>query len=151
MTVEYNKGTACPILLRTKESAVALTMDSAKKLQADLAKVIERAEKEPEISEFEFALRNAMSDTVALSEDREDYEVSEICDKQAKKYSAELLALAKQQLLQSWELLTQEHHEKDIISLIESRIGEILGDAQPAPVLRAELQEMINKIKEDKK
>ena len=96
-----------------------MTMDSAKKLQADLAKVIERAEKEPEISEFEFALRNAMSDTVALSEDREDYEVSEICDKQAKKYSAELLALAKQQLLQSGELLTQEHHEKLMETLRE--------------------------------
>ena len=41
-----------------------------------------------------------------------------------------------------------EQAEKGIISLIESRIGEILGDAQPAPVLRAELQEMINKIKE---
>lgn len=39
-----------------------------------------------------------------------------------------------------------EHAEKDIISLIESRIGEILGDAQPAPVLRAELRELINKI-----
>lgn len=38
--------------------------------------------------------------------------------------------------------------EKDIISLIESRIGEILGDAQPAPVLRAELQELISKIEE---
>lgn len=41
-----------------------------------------------------------------------------------------------------------EQAEKDIISLIESRIGEILGDAQPAPVLRAELRELINKIKE---
>lgn len=41
-----------------------------------------------------------------------------------------------------------EQAEEDIISLIESRIGEILGDALPAPVLRAELQEMINKIKE---
>ena len=41
-----------------------------------------------------------------------------------------------------------EQAEKDIISLIESRIGEILGDAQPAPVLRAELREIINKIKE---
>lgn len=41
-----------------------------------------------------------------------------------------------------------EQAEKDIISLIESRIGEILGDAQPAPVLRAELQELITKIKE---
>ena len=39
-----------------------------------------------------------------------------------------------------------EQAEKDIISLIESRIGEILGDAQPAPVLRAELRELINKI-----
>lgn len=38
--------------------------------------------------------------------------------------------------------------EKDIIALIESRIGEILGDAQPAPVLRAELRELIDKIKE---
>ena len=41
-----------------------------------------------------------------------------------------------------------EQAEKDIISLIESRIGEILGDAQPAPVLRAELRELINKIEE---
>ena len=41
-----------------------------------------------------------------------------------------------------------EQAEKDIISLIESRIGEILGDAQPAPVLRIELRELINKIKE---
>lgn len=41
-----------------------------------------------------------------------------------------------------------EQAEKDIISLIESRIGEILGDAQPAPVLRAELRELIDKIKE---
>ena len=41
-----------------------------------------------------------------------------------------------------------EQAEKDIISLIEYRIGEILGDAQPAPVLRAELRELINKIKE---
>lgn len=41
-----------------------------------------------------------------------------------------------------------EQREKGIISLIESRIREILGDAQPAPVLRAELRELINKIKE---
>lgn len=37
--------------------------------------------------------------------------------------------------------------EKDIISLIESRISEILGDAQPNPVLRIELQGIIDKIK----
>ena len=37
--------------------------------------------------------------------------------------------------------------EKDIISLIESRIGEILGDAQPNPVLRMELRGIIDKIK----
>ena len=44
-----------------------------------------------------------------------------------------------------------EQAEKDFISLIESRIGEILGDAQPAPVLRAELQELIKRIKEEQK
>lgn len=41
-----------------------------------------------------------------------------------------------------------EQAEKDIISLIESRISEIQGDAQPRPVLRAELRELITKIKE---
>jgi len=40
-----------------------------------------------------------------------------------------------------------EQAEKDIISLIESRISEILGDAQPNPVLRVELQELIERIK----
>ena len=40
-----------------------------------------------------------------------------------------------------------EQSEKDIISLIESRISEILGDAQPAPLLRIELRELITKIK----
>lgn len=41
-----------------------------------------------------------------------------------------------------------EQSEQDIISLIESRIAEIMGDAQPAPILRIELIELINKIKE---
>ena len=40
-----------------------------------------------------------------------------------------------------------EQAEKGIISLIECRIGEILGDAQPNPVLRMELQGIIDKIK----
>ena len=39
--------------------------------------------------------------------------------------------------------------EKDILSLIESRISEIIGDAQPKPALRAELEELINRIKDD--
>ena len=34
-----------------------------------------------------------------------------------------------------------------ILALIESRLSEIIGDAQPNPALRAELQELINKIK----
>lgn len=42
-----------------------------------------------------------------------------------------------------------EQAEVDIIALIESRISEILGDAQPKPALRAELQEIIKRIKED--
>ena len=39
----------------------------------------------------------------------------------------------------------------DIVALIESRITEILGDAQPAPILRAELRELIERIKEENK
>ena len=37
--------------------------------------------------------------------------------------------------------------EKDIIDTIQSRISEIVGDAQPKPTLRAELQELLTKIK----
>lgn len=42
-----------------------------------------------------------------------------------------------------------EQAEKDISALIESRLSEILGDAQPKPILRAELQELITKIKNE--
>lgn len=42
-----------------------------------------------------------------------------------------------------------EAAEKDILAIIESRISEIIGDAQPKPAMRMELQELINKIKEE--
>ena len=42
-----------------------------------------------------------------------------------------------------------EQAEKDILSLIESRISEIIGDAQPKPALRAELEELIKRIKDE--
>ena len=42
-----------------------------------------------------------------------------------------------------------EQAEKDIISLAESRLSELLGDAQPTPILRYELQDLIKKIKEE--
>lgn len=35
---------------------------------------------------------------------------------------------------------------EDVRSTIQSRIDEILGDAQPVPILRMELQELIKKI-----
>lgn len=53
--------------------------------------------------------------------------------------------LAKRQIYQGG----YEQAEEDIISLIESRLSELLGDAQPTPALRAELQDLIKKIKED--
>ena len=42
-----------------------------------------------------------------------------------------------------------EQAEKDIITLIESRLSELFGDAQPTPILRYELQDLIKKIKEE--
>lgn len=36
--------------------------------------------------------------------------------------------------------------QQDIIAIIQSRIDEILGDAQPNPILRIELHELIKKI-----
>ena len=42
-----------------------------------------------------------------------------------------------------------EWQKEKIITLIQSRFSEIIGDAQPKPALRAELRELIEKIKED--
>ena len=44
-----------------------------------------------------------------------------------------------------------EQAEKDIVSIIESRLAELLGDAQPTPILRYELRDLIKKIKEEEK
>jgi len=44
-----------------------------------------------------------------------------------------------------------EQAENDIISIIGIRLSEIVGDAQPKPALRAELEELIKRIKEAKK
>lgn len=44
-----------------------------------------------------------------------------------------------------------EQAEKDIIEMIWWRISEIIGDAQPKPALRAELEELIKRITEAKK
>lgn len=41
--------------------------------------------------------------------------------------------------------------ENDIISIIGIRLSEIIGDAQPKPALRAELEELIKRITEDNK
>lgn len=41
-----------------------------------------------------------------------------------------------------------EQAEKDTISLIESRLSELLGDAQPTPILRYELLDLVKKIKD---
>ena len=42
-----------------------------------------------------------------------------------------------------------EKAEKETIAIIESRLSELLGDAQPTPILRHELQDLIKKIKEN--
>lgn len=41
-----------------------------------------------------------------------------------------------------------EQAQQDIIAIIHSRIDEILGDAQPASILRVELQELIKNIEQ---
>lgn len=42
-----------------------------------------------------------------------------------------------------------EQAEKDILAIIESRLSEIIGDAQPRPALRAELEGLIKQIKDE--
>ena len=45
-------------------------------------------------------------------------------------------------------ILGYKQAEKDITTIIESRLSEIIGDAQPKPALRAELEDLITKIKD---
>ena len=40
--------------------------------------------------------------------------------------------------------------KEQMLNIIESRISEIIGDAQPKPAMRIELEELITKIKEEK-
>lgn len=63
---------------------------------------------------------------------RKEYSIGEYCHKQSFKWGFQE---------------GYEQAEKDIIFLLESRIKEIIGDAQPNPVLRIELQGIIDKIK----
>lgn len=50
-------------------------------------------------------------------------------------------------LPRSYFQLGYEQAEEDILVRIRTRLSEIIGDAQPKPALRAELEELINKIK----
>jgi hypothetical protein len=44
-----------------------------------------------------------------------------------------------------------EWQMEQVVTLIESRLAELIGDAQPTPILRTELQEIIQRIKEEEK
>ena len=70
---------------------------------------------EEELTEFESGLFSAFSDGWQQYLGGEEVNVVEW----AKEHSTELLSLAKQQLLQFGELLTQEHHEKLMETLRE--------------------------------
>ena len=48
---------------------------------------------------------------------------------------------ARKRFIEGYEKATQ-----DIIALVQSRLSEIIGDAQPKPILRAELEELIKRI-----
>lgn len=65
---------------------------------------------EPEMSEFEKRLQEVLFEHATTNSSAEE---------KAHQYSSELLAIAKQQLLRSGELLTQEHHEKLMETLRE--------------------------------
>ena len=53
-------------------------------------------------------------------------------------------------LPRSYFQLGYEKAEKDILAIIELRLSEIIGDAQPRPALRAELEELIKRINDGK-
>ena len=56
------------------------------------------------------------------------------------------MSRAEERLMEKQYNLGYKKAQRDIISIIQARLNEIQGDAQPRPVLRMELQELINKI-----
>jgi hypothetical protein len=58
-------------------------------------------------------------------------------------------SIKSQQYIRDYFIEGYEQAEKDILSIIESRLSELLGDAQPTPILRYELMDLVKKIKED--
>ena len=100
ISAKYQSGTSFCIEIFDSTSRTCMTVADAVRLKEELTKAIDDAEKDKkeEPSEFALALRNAMADTIVLAEEKDDDEMSEIADKQAKRYSAELLAIAKEQL-----------------------------------------------------
>lgn len=95
-----------------------MTVADAVRLKEELTKAIDDAENTPEeeMSEMEIRLLSWLSDDTSgeIPMERMKHIV--------KARAAELLSLAKQQLLQSGELLTKEHHEK----LMETQYNETL-------------------------
>lgn len=94
-----------------------MTVADAVRLKEELTRAIDDAEKDKkeELTRFEEGLNAFLFDFVhtTVEEDPTEY---------IKKNSGILLALAKRQLLQTGELLTQEHHEK----LMETQYKETL-------------------------
>ena len=95
MEVEYIKGLGCPVNIIWGKEARAITIKDAKQLQVKLAEVIEQAEREPELSEFEKKLsdviRYAISSSVA--------EPKKLISEFVKEYAAELLDYARKEAL----------------------------------------------------
>lgn len=93
MEVEYIKGLGCPVNIIWGKEAKAITIDDAKQLQAKLAQVIEQAEKESELSEFEKACMRLYNEGCddGLSGDK-------LSNESLKESASELLDLARKEL-----------------------------------------------------
>lgn len=107
MKVHYNKGMGCPVEISDGKTATCISLDAAKELQANLSAIIEQAENTPEeeMSEMEISLLSWLSDDTSGRIPMKEMK------RVVKARATELLHLAKQQLIQSCELMTQERHE----------------------------------------
>ena len=93
MKVHYNKGMGYPVEITNGETAVCISIDAAKELQASLLAVIEQAETpEEELTNFEEGLKVFLLDFVytTVKEDAPEY---------IKKNSGVLLSLAREQFI----------------------------------------------------
>lgn len=99
-------------------------------------------------AEYQEEYKRCLSDFNYWKEHYVTFSAPERLEEAADKYAERLTTEPYLQVVHKTDFIAGAKWQKDkVLKLIEIRISEIIGDAQPNSVLRIELQGIIDKIK----